>query len=68
MKYIWILFTFSFLSLSAQNENICHNRTDLSVENLENIIENVLKSNQKTILIAFYNNQNQRSYIGVKLD
>jgi len=39
-----------------------------SVENLENIIENVLKSNQKTILIAFYNNQNQRSYIGVKLD
>ena len=39
-----------------------------SVKNLENIIENVLKSNQKTILIAFYNNQNQRSYIGVKLD
>jgi serine protease Do len=39
-----------------------------SVENLEGIIETALKSNQKTILIAFYNNQNQRSYIGVKLD
>ena len=39
-----------------------------SIKNLENIIETVLKSNQKTILIAIYNNQNQRRYIGVKLD
>ncbi len=39
-----------------------------SKKNLEDIIEEALKSNQKTILIAIYNNQNQRRYIGVKLD
>ena len=39
-----------------------------SVKNLEDIIEATLKSNQKTILIAIYNNQNQKRYIGVKLD
>jgi len=39
-----------------------------SVEDLENIIDKALKSNQKTILIVIYNNQNQRRYIGVKLD
>jgi len=31
-------------------------------------LDTVLKSNQKTILIVIYNNQNQRRYIGVKLD
>ena len=35
---------------------------------LENIVKETLKSNQKTILIAIYNNQNQKRYIGVKLD
>ena len=35
---------------------------------LEKILKDVLKSNQKTILLAIYNNQNQRRYIGVKLD
>jgi len=39
-----------------------------SVKNLEDIIEATLKSNQKTILIVIYNNQNQKRYIGVKLD
>jgi len=39
-----------------------------SIKDLENIVEAALKSNQKTILIAIYNNQNQRRYIGVKLD
>jgi serine protease Do len=39
-----------------------------SIKDLENILEKVLKSNQKTILIAIYNNLNQRRYIGVKLD
>ena len=39
-----------------------------NTKDLENIIETALKSNQKTILIAIYNNQNQRRYIGVKLD
>ena len=39
-----------------------------NAEELEKIIKDVLKSNQKTILLAIYNNQNQRRYIGVKLD
>ena len=39
-----------------------------SVKDLENIIKEVLKSNQKTVLIAIYNNQNQKRYIGIKLD
>ncbi len=39
-----------------------------SIKDLEKIVEDALKSNQKTILIAIYNNQNQRRYIGVKLD
>ena len=39
-----------------------------SVKDLEDIVDKVLKSNQKTILIVIYNSQNQRRYIGVKLD
>ena len=39
-----------------------------NVKDLEKIVKDVLKSNQKTILLAIYNNQNQRRYIGVKLD
>jgi len=39
-----------------------------SVKDFEKIVNNVLKSNEKTMLIAIYNNQNQRRYIGVKLD
>ena len=39
-----------------------------SIKDLEDIVEEALKSNQKTILIVIYNNQNQRRYIGVKLD
>ena len=39
-----------------------------SIKDLERIIESVLKSEEKTILIAIYNNRNQRRYIGVKLD
>ena len=39
-----------------------------SVDRFEKIIENTLKSIEKTILIAIYNNQNQRRYVGVKLD
>jgi len=39
-----------------------------TVNDLEKIVKKVLKSNQKTILLAIYNNQNQRRYIGVKLD
>ena len=39
-----------------------------SAKDLEDAVEEVLKSNQKTFLIAIYNNQNQKRYIGVKLD
>jgi serine protease Do len=39
-----------------------------SIKDLERIVESVLKSKEKTILIAIYNNRNQRRYIGVKLD
>ena len=39
-----------------------------SAADLEKIVKDVLKSNQKTILLAIYNNQNQRRYIGIKLD
>jgi serine protease Do len=39
-----------------------------SIKDLENIVNTALKSNQKTILIVIYNKQNQRRYIGVKLD
>ena len=38
-----------------------------SAKDLEKIVKDVLKSNQKTILLAIYNNQNQRRYIGVKI-
>ena len=31
-------------------------------------INEVMNSNQKTVLLAIYNNQNQRRYIGVNLD
>ena len=39
-----------------------------SADDLRDITKEVLNSNQKTILLAIYNNQNQRRYIGVKLD
>ena len=39
-----------------------------SITDLEKIIEQSIKSNQKTILLAVYNNQNQIRYIGAKLD
>ena len=39
-----------------------------TVSDLEKIVKDVLMSNQKTILFAIYNTQNQRRYIGVKLD
>ncbi len=39
-----------------------------SADDLRDISQKAVNSNQKTILIAIYNNQNQRRYIGVKLD
>ncbi len=48
--------------LEAQKKKI---RT---ASDLNQIVSKVLKSNQKTILLVIYNSQNQRRYIGVKLD
>ena len=48
--------------IEAQKEKI------KSKEDLERIVSDVLKSSEKTILIVIYNNQNQKRYIGVKLD
>ena len=39
-----------------------------SVDDLRDITKQVLQSNQKTILLAIYTTQNQKRYIGVKLD
>ena len=39
-----------------------------SVDDLNQAVLKVLNSNQKTILLVIYNSQNQRRYIGVKLD
>ncbi len=39
-----------------------------NVEDLNQALRQVLNSNQKTILLVIYNSQNQKRYIGVKLD
>ena len=39
-----------------------------TIGDLDNIVKMTLRSSEKTLLIAIYNNQNQRRYIGVKLD
>ena len=39
-----------------------------TIGQLDNIVKATIKSSEKTLLIAIYNNQNQRRYIGVKLD
>jgi len=39
-----------------------------TIGDLKNIVNSSLRSTDKTILIAIYNNQGQRRYIGVKLD
>ncbi len=39
-----------------------------TIGDLKNTIDKTLRSAEKTLLIVIYNNQNQRRYIGVKLD
>ncbi len=39
-----------------------------TVSDLEQAVNQVMNSNQKTILLVIYNSQNQRRYIGIKLD
>ena len=48
--------------LEAQKKKI-RNANDLNLA-----VRQVLNSNQKTILLVIYNSQNQRRYIGIKLD
>ena len=48
--------------VEAQKERI------KTIDDLKQITKQVLNSNQKTILLAIYNNQNQKRYIGIKLD
>ena len=38
------------------------------VDDLNQVVRKVLNSNQKTILLVIFNSQNQRRYIGIKLD
>ena len=38
------------------------------VNDLVEVVQQVLNTNQRTILLVVYNSQNQRRYIGVKLD
>ena len=39
-----------------------------TIGELNNFIKMAKRSSDKTLLIAIYNNQNQKRYIGVKLD
>ena len=39
-----------------------------NVNDLNRVVSQVLNSNQKTILLVIYNSQNQRRYIGIKLN
>ena len=48
--------------LEAQKKKI---RT---IKDLSDVVKKVLNSDQKTILLVIYNSQNQRRYIGIKLD
>ncbi len=48
--------------IQAQKKNI---RT---INGLKKIVQSVINSNEKTLLLSIYNNENQRRYIGVKLD
>ena len=59
------------LKNSIENNSIIVEAQKIKIKNakdLQKIVKDVLKSNQKTILLAIFNNQNQRRYIGVKLD
>ncbi len=39
-----------------------------TIGDLDNIVKMKIRNSEKTLLIAIYNNQNQRTYIGVKLN
>ena len=39
-----------------------------TIGDLKNTIDKTLRGSEKTLLIAIYNNENQRRYIGIKLN
>ena len=39
-----------------------------SIDDLNQALDQVLKTSEKTLLLVIYNSQNQRRYIGVKLN
>ena len=39
-----------------------------TIGDLEIAVKTAIKSSEKTLLLVIYNNQNQRRYIGVKLN
>jgi serine protease Do len=56
-------------SLSVNDIIVEAQKTKLKTpDDLKKIVNRSLQSNQKTILLAIYNNQNQRRYVGVKID
>ena len=59
------------LSLISENQNIiieAQKRRIKSADQLNRLVNSALKSPEKTILIVIYNNENQKRYIGVKLN
>ena len=61
LLFMVIYYAFINPKVEAQKQRI---RT---INQLENILNSAVKTKENTILIAIYNNQNQRRYIGVKL-
>jgi serine protease Do len=59
------------LKNSIEIESIILEAQKKKIKNLNDLnqaVSKVLKSNQKTILLVIYNSENQRRYIGIKLD
>ena len=55
------------LLIQITNKNIKNKKIN-TIGDLANTIDKAVRSAEKTLLIAIYNNQNQRRYIGVKLN
>ena len=54
--------------LQVNNVIVEANRKKINtIGDLDNVVKLKLRSDENNLLIAIYNNQNQRTYIGVKL-
>ena len=51
-----------------ETRNFADKKKIKTIGDLKNIINSAIRSSKKTIMIAIYNNQNQRRYIGVNLN